>query len=222
MRSDLRSLGLIPTVEPYTALGLSLENAGATVTSTMLQVTGDQAIVDWVVLELRNADAGYSVAARKAALVKANGEVISTDGTSQVLFSVPTAGKHLVIRHRNHLPAMTAAPLSANAAVVDMTSLNTTLYGIDPLQTESGKRALWPGDVNGNGAIKYTGLVNDRDPVLVAIGSVIPSSTVQGYRAEDINLDGWTKYSGPGNDRDFILYSVGGSVPTTVRLGQLP
>jgi parallel beta-helix repeat protein len=222
MRSDLRSLGLIPTVEPYTALGLSLENAGATVTSTMLQVTGDQAIVDWVVLELRNADAGYSVAARKAALVKANGEVISTDGTSQVLFSVPTAGKHLVIRHRNHLPAMTAAPLSANAAVVDMTSLNTTLYGIDPLQTESGKRALWPGDVNGNGAIKYTGLVNDRDPVLVAIGSVIPSSTVQGYRAEDINLDGWTKYSGAGNDRDFILYSVGGSVPTTVRLGQLP
>jgi hypothetical protein len=162
------------------------------------------------------------MAGARAALVKANGEVVAPDGSAQVLFTVPTAGKHLVVRHRNHLPAMTAFPLESNAQVVDMTASTTTLYGIEPVQSGSGQRALWPGDVSGDGVVRYSGGNNDRDRVLVAIGSVIPSSTVAGYRAEDINMDGWSKYSGGGNDRDFILTTVGGSIPTAVRTAQLP
>lgn len=222
MRSDLRSMGIIPGSEPYTALGHTLENAGAVVDPALLQVTGDQAIVDWVLLELRNSDGSYTFAGARAALLRANGEVVSTDGSAQVLFSVPTVGRHILVRHRNHLPAMTAFPLESNAQVVDMTAATTTLYGLEPVQTGSGQRALWPGDVSGDGLVRYSGSNNDRDPVLVAIGSMIPSSTVAGYRAEDVNLDGWTKYSGAGNDRDFILSTVGGSVPTTVRMGQEP
>ena len=222
MRSDLRTMGIIPSGEPYTAMGYTLENAGVTVDPALLQVTGNEAIVDWVVIELRNADGSFTTAGARAALVKANGEVVAPDGSAQVLFTVPTAGKHLLVRHRNHLPAMTAFPLESNAQVVDMTALTTTLYGVEPVQSGSGQRALWPGDVSGDGLIRYSGANNDRDRVLLAIGSVIPSSTVAGYRSEDVNLDGWSKYSGAGNDRDFILTAVGGSIPTAVRASQLP
>lgn len=222
MRSDLGTQGLLPAMEPYSAMGIALENPGVTANAAVLQATGDQAIVDWVVIELRNADAGYTVAGRRAALVKANGDVVATDGTSQVLFTTTTVGRHVVVRHRNHLAAMTAAPLTANAQNVDLTATTTTLYGTNPMQVAGTRRALWPGDVNGNGDVRYTGGGNDRDPVLVAIGASVPSNSVQGYRSEDVNMDGWTLYSGAGNDRDFILTTIGGSVPTTVRTAQVP
>ncbi len=222
MRSDLRNLGIIPASEPYSARGYTLENAGATMAPALLQVSGDQAVVDWVVIELRNADGGYTFAGARAALLRANGEVVSPDGSTQVLFNVPTIGRHMLVRHRNHLPAMTAMPLESNAQLVDMTAGTTPLYGLEPMQSGSGQRALWPGDVSGDGVVSYTGANNDRDPVLVAIGSLVPSSTTGGYRDQDVNLDGWTKYSGAGNDRDFILSTVGGSVPTAVRQGQEP
>jgi len=222
MRSDLRTQNLLPSVEPYSAMGISLENGGVTANAALFQATGAQAIVDWVVIELRNADAGYTVAGRRAALVKANGDVVAADGTSQVLFTTATIGRHVVVRHRNHLGAMTAAPLTANAQLVDMTALTTTMYGTNAMQSGTSLRALWPGDVNANGEVRYTGSANDRDPILVAIGAVVPSNSIQGYRTEDVNMDGWTLYSGAGNDRDFVLSTIGGSVPTVVRIAQVP
>ena len=117
---------------------------------------------------------------------------------------------------------MTAAPLTANAQLVDMTALTTTMYGTNAMQSGTSLRALWPGDVNANGEVRYTGTANDRDPILVAIGAVVPSNSIQGYRTEDVNMDGWTLYSGAGNDRDFVLSTIGGSVPTVVRIAQVP
>jgi hypothetical protein len=81
---------------------------------------------------------------------------------------------------------------------------------------------MWPGDVNTDGNVIYTGGSNDRDPVLVTIGSTVATNTVQGYSRSDVNMDGWSIYTGSSNDRDLILQSIGGTVPTTVRQGQLP
>jgi hypothetical protein len=76
--------------------------------------------------------------------------------------------------------------------------------------------------VNTNGVVRYTGSANDRDPVLTAIGGVVPTATVTGYRREDVNLDGWTIYTGSGNDRDFILTTIGGTMPTNTRSSTVP
>jgi len=222
MSENLRAQSLIPATEPYTALGYALENSGAALTSSLLTTTGAQSIVDWVVIELRNNDAGHTVAARRAALVRSNGQVVAPNGEAQITFTVDPVGKRMVIRHRNHLAAMAATPIASNGQVIDFTVASTTLYGTNAVQVSGGYRGLWPGDVNTDGSVIYTGTANDRDAVLTAVGGVIPTNTVQGYLRSDINLDGYAKYSGTGNDRDVVLEVIGGVIPTTIRAAQVP
>ncbi|MBL7981514.1 MAG: right-handed parallel beta-helix repeat-containing protein [Flavobacteriales bacterium] len=222
MRDDLRAAGLVPTSEPYTALGLTVANAGATVPAATLQTTGAQAVVDWVVLELRNNNAGYTVAERRAALLRANGDVTAVDGSVQIPFTTTTAGKFLVVRHRNHLGVVAQSPIGVNGQVVDFTQTSTVIYGVEPTQVNGARRALWPGDTNMDGTVRYTGQDNDRDPILNQVGGVVPTNTTTGYNRYDINMDGVVKYSGIGNDRDVVLQIIGGVVPTTVRAAQLP
>jgi hypothetical protein len=222
MRENLRQSGLIPTAEPYTALGFPVENTEATLTGSLLNTTGAQSIVDWVLLELRNNDAGNTVAARRAALVRSNGQVVSTTGDPQIPFNTSTVGKRLVVRHRNHLAAMVSTPIGTNGQVIDLTVPATTFQGTNAVQSGGSYRALWPGDVNTNGSVVYTGTGNDRDVVLLTIGSVVATNTLSGYHRSDVNLDGIVKYTGTDNDRDIILNVIGGVVPTATRQAQVP
>ena len=77
------------------------------------------------------------------------------------------------------------------------------------------------GDVLHDGNIQYTGTVNDREPVLQAIGGTLPTATTSGYHSTDVNMDGEVKYTGAGNDRDIILGNVG-LTPTATRVEQIP
>ena len=128
------------------------------------------------------------------------------------------------VRHRNHLGVMAAGcfSLGPEARAVDFKHAGTATFGTEARMLTGTRMALWPGDVNFDGLVKYTGSGNDRDPVLTAIGSFTPTNTVSGYRQEDVNMDGTTKYTGNGNDRDRILLTVGSLVPTNTRSQQLP
>ena len=55
MNDALRAGGLLPLTEPYTALGYVHTNGGGgeTVQQSVLNTTGNSAVVDWVVIELR-------------------------------------------------------------------------------------------------------------------------------------------------------------------------
>ena len=163
-----------------------------------------------------------TVAARRAALVRANGEVVSTSGETQIAFNTSPVGKRLVIRHRNHLGVMTSAAITGSGQVVDFTVATTGLYGTNAQKVVGSYRGLWPGDVNSDGAVLYTGAANDRDRVLATIGGVVPTNLFNGYSSSDVNLDGVAKYAGDANDRDIVLEVIGGAVPTTVRAEQLP
>ena len=88
--------------------------------------------------------------------------------------------------------------------------------------TGSRVKALWAGDVNFDGAVKYTGADNDRDVVLQSIGGSSPTEIATGYLPTDVNMNGVVQYTGAANDRDIILQSVGGSSPTGTRTEQLP
>ncbi len=222
MRTNLRDQDLLPASEPYTAMGYTLGNPGATIAPGLLSATGANAVVDWVILELRSNDAGFPLVERRAALVLANGEVVSNTGFQQVPFLASVQGRHLVVRHRNHLPIMTAASLVENGLSLDLTTPGVSLYGQQAARMEGSVRSMWPGDVNGDGVVRFTGLDNDRDLVLSVLGGEVPTATVTGYMHDDANLDGIVKYTGQGNDRDVILNSVGGVVPTAVRIGQTP
>ena len=122
------------------------------------------------------------------------------------------------------LAAMTAAAvaLGVNSTSVDLTSTTTGTYGTDAQNTAGSVRTLWHGDVNFDGAVKYTGSGNDRDPILTTVGGTTPNNSVVGYQAGDINLDGSVKYTGSGNDRDPILINVGSTTPNNTRVATLP
>ena len=119
---------------------------------------------------------------------------------------------------------MTAAPLALTGAAtsVDLTLAGTATYGTGARKDLGGIQGLWTGNVTLDTELLYTGAGNDRDPILQAIGGVVPTNSIAGYRMEDTNLDGVVKYTGTGNDRDVILFNIGGTVPTINRVQQLP
>jgi uncharacterized repeat protein (TIGR01451 family) len=225
MSDALRSSGLIPLTEQYTALGYAHVNGGGETTSApVLAVTGDNAIVDWVVVELRSTTAPYGVLATRSALVQRDGDVVSTTGSGPVLFNMAAGNYRVAIRHRNHLGAMTntSRALSTTTTTVDFSVATTATYGTNAQATVGTRRVLWAGDCQSDGELKYTGDDNDRDLILQEIGGVAPTATSTGYVREDVNMDGVVKYTGANNDRDRILVNIGGTVPTNVLHEQLP
>lgn len=230
MRDDLRAAGLVPTTEPYSALGYSYVGGGAgtSIDPPWLAQSGPSAVVDWVVLEVRTSAAPYTLLRSKPAILLRDYQVFDTDGDPYINFGVLPLGTYrVVLRHRNHLGVMTYAtgldpqPLSpiidfrSNPAMVPVGSVRPIFPG--------GGGCLWEGDVNGDGLLKYTGANNDRDPILLAIGGSTPTNMVTGqYSRADVNMDGNVKYTGAGNDRDPILNNVGGTTPTAVRAQAAP
>jgi hypothetical protein len=227
MNDALRSASLLPNTQPFTALGYTFTGApgaGGTVAASVFTTTGNNAIVDWVIVELRNPATPTTIVASCAALLQRDGDVVGLDGTSPVSITTSAGSYYVAIRHRNHLGAMTAATvaLSGSAATVNFTSTATALYGTDPVSVVGGVNFLRTGDVSFNKQLAYTGNGNDRDPILVRVGSATPNNTVAGYYMEDTNLDGVVSYTGNGNDRDQILVNVGSTTPNNIRSEQLP
>ncbi len=86
---------------------------GYTMQASAIAQSGTEAIVDWVSLELRCADDNTSIIAERPALLQADGDVVDMDGSSPVEFTdVYVSSAYVVIRHRNHLGAMSANPIN--------------------------------------------------------------------------------------------------------------
>ena len=226
MRDDLRVAGLVPNNEPYTALGYAHAGGGGgeQIGAGVLNITGPDAIVDWVVVEARSTTFPHAVQATRSALVQRDGDIVGVDGVSPVLLQTTLGSHYLAIRHRNHLGVMTAAAVVLGTAPlsIDFRNAGTATWGTEALKTAFSTRLMWGGNAFRNGILKYTGDSNDRDPILTVVGGAIPTGTVIGYYLEDTNLSGLVKYTGSANDRDIILYNIGGSVPTATRMEQLP
>jgi hypothetical protein len=226
MNDGLRSAGLIPTTEPYTALGFTTIGYQSirTIPQAVLNVTGNNAIVDWVWVELRNATTPTTVLAARPALIQRDGDVVELDGIKPVSMGIANGSYKVVLRHRNHLGVMTAnaVALSGTSTTVNLKLLATATYGTEARQDVTGTQVLWGGNVVSDNSLKYTGSSNDRDAIIVFIGGTTPNNSVAGYRAEDVNLDGQVRYTGSGNDRDPILVNVGSTLPTNTRMEQLP
>ncbi len=229
MADALRTLPGFPATEPYTALGYAhVGGGGATVDPAALMVPGNNAIVDWVVAELRDATTPTVVVATRSALLQRDGDVVGTDGNLPLQFNVAPGNYKLALRHRNHLGVMTlnAVALSSVTTFVDFTSAATATFGTNARKSITGTfpaQVLWAGDVSFNGADQYTGSGNDRDPILVTVGSTTPNNVLSNaYSTRDVNMNGEVKYTGSLNDRDPILVNVGSTTPNNVRVQQLP
>lgn len=225
MDDGLRTNALVPLVEPYTALGYSnISGGGESIDAAVLTVAGSDAIIDWVHIELRDGNDDLLVLSTRNALLQADGDIVDVDGVSAVEFDTPSDNYYISVQHRNHLHIMSFAAVTLGDApvAVNFSDGSTATYGTDAQTDISGVKALWSGDVTDDGVVKYTGSNNDRDPILVEIGGIVPTNTVAGYLASDVNMDGTVKYTGGQNDRDIILQNIGGTVPTATKSEQMP
>lgn len=246
MRDDLRMAGVIPAAQPMSPAGAAtMPVGGETIGVGVLNVTGNNAIVDWITIELRfgkpevtttpgQGFQTYETFAVRNALIQRDGDIVDMDGTSPVLLPLKSGNCWVIVRHWNHLGVMSASPLalSASPTVLDTRAAGTALYAnvgneAGPARKIVGAtRTLWAGNAWSSGVswrdVQYTGNGNDRDKVLMDLGGTVPTSTVSGYYRSDVNLDGVVKYTGTNNDRDMILQTIGGSVPTAVRYEQVP
>lgn len=211
MNDNLRQGGFIPTTSPYAD--------AATCNIAVFNVTGNNAIVDWVWVELRAANNSTQLINGKSALVQRDGDVVGLDGITNLSMYASPTNYFVVVKHRNHLGAMTFGInglKETTATVVDFKSNAVATYGTNARATlSSGSMALWAGDVNGNGQVRYLGPGNDtntlKDVVLGHAGNSTNSNyyPFTGYYNADINMNGQVRYLGPGNDtntlKDIIL-----------------
>ena len=223
MHDSLRVRGFLPQQELYTNLGFTHKGAsgGETMHTGVSFNYGNNAIVDWVFLELRDALDSTRVVATRAALLQRDGDVVGTNGSSaEIEFSpVPNGNYYVVVRHRNHLGCRTKLPipLSKNYGTsLNLTNGTTLLAGQNPLKSIGGVFALYGGDVNRNGQVSYNGLNSDRVVILKSVGLLTPNNVFYGYHSEDATMDGTVRYNGAASDRVLILSVVGLATPNNV------
>lgn len=220
MRDDLRSKELIPLVEPYKNLSLfrhAGEGGSEFMWPTALQVEGKDAVVDWIMVELRHASRPDSIVATRSVLLQRDGDAVMPDGDSILHFSLARSGNYFVaVRHRTHLGVTTESPylLSPAPTLIDFTSPNTIVEGSNARVAIGDEMALWAGDFNNNRQVVYQGPNND---ILALFFEIMLNSDNQnllanfiktGYNLTDLDLDGESIYQGPNNDRSKLLFGV--------------
>ena len=213
MYDSLRTGNYIPSSPAHFLNSYNGETIGAGV----LSITGANAIVDWVFIELRSAANNNIVVATRHALVQRDGDIVnSADGISSLYFPVIGADSYYVaVKHRNHLGVMTASaiPLTSSGGLIDFTTAAAVWQKPGVLNAPrklvgSGIYALWSGDANANKNVKYNGVSNDKEPILFTVGIITPNNTVYGYRKDDLNMDGKVKYANSDNDRAWLLSTL--------------
>jgi hypothetical protein len=234
MQDSLRVKNMIPTKEPYGSLPYAPifthatnSNIGIDCTDPILLsnaslVTGGDAIVDWVFLQVRQASDPSIVLASRSALLQRDGDVVREDGISPVTFQGIAPDNYFIsIKHRTHLGLMNnaAIALSETPTSIDFTDQSNTLYtrpspnnNTSPLtgatRIMGGKRAMYTGNCNIASTaysrfITYNNTINsDRTSMIGTVGN---TGTITGYSIFDIDMNGYARFNGLHPDRIVLL-----------------
>ncbi|MEO8167800.1 MAG: hypothetical protein ABI623_06105, partial [bacterium] len=182
-----------------TSLKVLLEgayNSGSAMMNNMLRTNGilsahfqgidiPASAVDSITVEIRNTVSNPALRKLKPAWLLVDGTIRGFTDTTEnyVDFEVPPGNYYLVVRHRNHLPVMSALnqSLSDNVPTMyDFTTAQAQAYGINPMKALAGSKfGMIAGDGNNSGIISAA----DGNLVFGSVGTV-------GYDLNDINLNG--------------------------------
>ncbi|MBK8701034.1 MAG: hypothetical protein IPN29_16450 [Saprospiraceae bacterium] len=197
---------------------------------TVLLTTGDNAIVDWVFVELRDKQDAKKIISTRSALLQRDGDIVDLDGVSALAFpNTPYDAYYVAVKHRSHLGVMTASAISFQnlSSVIDFTLPgtptfdfgNTPNYNYTGLAQNNfivpGYTCLYAGDFDANGLIKFS---NPGDDVNILNTDVLtyPNNTLFfsnynaafGYLAGDYNMDSKAKLDNPNDDKTLLLSQI--------------
>jgi len=141
---------------------------------------------------------------------------------------------YIVVRHRNHLGAMTAVAKTPHeyADIIDFTIDDTGFFDFgttknindytglsqsdltgSPESNKNGYKALWGGDFDGDGRIKF---VNPNDDLNTLLGNIFGYETdgaynystnfdfVFGYLNGDYDMNSQSKFDSPNDDKNYL------------------
>lgn len=183
MNTDLNSLGQLPLDQPF-AISPWNYNGPEFVGSVP---SAD--LVDWILLRLLKRDDvdtnTFHLLGTEAAWLRNDGQVVNYTGTGNIGFKTVVDGDYYIqVFHRNHLPIISAQPLTENAGVYYYD------FSDDSEENEMqliGQKELMPGiwgmvaaDADGNGEINLP----DNNQVWY------PQKDQSGYLNADYNMDG--------------------------------
>ncbi len=174
MQDDLRDNNVLPTTSPY-------EDA-LTCEVSVFDTHGSNAVVDWVEVQLRNANDVSEVVARTSGLLLRSGEIVDVDGESSLSLTAWQGNYYIAVAHRNHLTiASSSVQLLTDAILdLDMTATSNILNGADAMtDMGNGFYAMPAGDVDGNGQIQN----NDLSTANAELGS-------SSYSNSDVDMNG--------------------------------
>lgn len=188
-------------------------------------VTGQNAIVDWVFVELRSKSDYTKLLATRSGLLQRDGDVVDLDGVSNLAFPGITADSfYVVVRHRNHLGVMSAK--IANSAMVDFTKANTPVFNFGTSLNNGfnytgltqrsnvvlGYNCLYAGDFDGNRRIKFTNPNDDQNLLFFDVLAYPENSAsssnfnfAYGYLQGDYDMNGKSKYDNPNDDKNYLF-----------------
>jgi|GEM_PF-2300713 len=190
MHTDLNSLHYLPLMQPYAGAPWNYNG-----TESVAAIPNDS-VVDWVLLELRQAPAAAQAIpgtrlCRQACFLEKTGKVTGLDGNAGLPVALaspqvldPGNDLFIIIWHRNHLGVLSALPMTGNGVLhsYDFTTGAGKAYGgvNGHLEAGPGTWAMAAGDGDADGQ------VNNADKVDVwAL-----QSGLSGYKAGDFNHDG--------------------------------
>jgi hypothetical protein len=178
MRDSLRNNGLLPTTSPY--------GDGATVNPTVFNTTGANAIVDWVLVELRQGvdNDNTTIVASASGFLQRDGDIVGLDGTSSITFTEDEGDYFIAIKHRNHIGVMAAVPAALSSAVstLDFTQDAAFAKGENLALTEvNGTFAMIAGDADGSSNILNTDITE----------ALTLSGGGEGYSTADADMNGF-------------------------------
>ena len=169
--------GLIPFESPYSGPPWNYAPADST---TSIPVGA----VDWIYLESRPDSGAAAPIDSTVAFLLEDGSLIDTSGSALPrLRTGTTDSAYVVVRHRNHLDAMTrvAVIASGDTLKVDLTTAGAA-FGLDPVKDlGSGRFGLFAGDGDADG----DAIVSDFN-----LWFADTKALATGYIASDYDLDG--------------------------------
>lgn len=170
-------------------------------------------IVDWVLVELRDANeaslaTSETVIARQAAFLKKNGSIVGLDGSNNpLIFNLSFQhGLFVVVHHRNHISVLSASEVAevGNIFTYNFTSGGDQAFGNTQKYLGSG---IW-GMIAGNGL--PDNLINEWDKV----DSWNFQAGKAGYFQGDFDLDTQVDNS----DKDDLWYNNNGATGSDYQL----
>lgn len=252
MRDDLRNspftgLNYIPASDPYEFAATYCNVADKYIrlapqdiahpqfqhvsdSAVVFSATGQDAIVDWVWVELRDKNNSATISSTRAGLIQRDGDIVELDGKSCLNFiGVRIDSYYVTVRHRSHLGAMTKFPQSPATLqdLVDFTVSRTPLYDKGTIgafnftglaeknNVREAYQALWAGDFSQDGKVKYDNPNDDLSAVLMAVVNHADNKNhstsfdlAYGYIQSDYDMNSKVKYDSPNDDKSLLQSQV--------------